>query len=48
MVDHGGDRTLNPLLAKQTLSQLSYGPMNGWHGRIRTCDILVNSQAFCR
>jgi hypothetical protein len=42
-------RTDDILLAKQALSQLSYGPdVLGSGGRTRTCDTLVNSQAFYR
>ena len=39
-----GDRTPDLLRARQALSQLSYGPINGREDRIRTCDPLVPNQ----
>jgi hypothetical protein len=36
------DRTADPLLAKQVLSQLSYGPLVfGGSGKIRTSDLTL-------
>jgi hypothetical protein len=36
------DRTADPLLAKQVLSQLSYGPVTvGGSGKIRTSDLTL-------
>ena len=35
------DRTDDPLLAKQVLSQLSYGPKRGGSGRTRTTDLTL-------
>ena len=35
------DRTGDPLLAKQVLSQLSYSPVAGGSGRTRTTDLAL-------